>query len=187
MQEKPHSCKKINSLPSLDDLNAVYSYSPRGFLFRKKDFLQKGVIEPASFLDTNKRKVLILNGVRFYEHRAIWKMHMGSDPVGEIDHINRIPTDNRIENLRDVDNSINYFNRRRFGSVNKFTDDCYIAYYKKQGKKVFVGCFATNEEARAALAEARKTLSVKARHEVRATPKPMEYWVSWMPYLMRPR
>lgn len=186
MQTKLHACKKMNPLPSLDDLNAVYSYSPHGFLFRKRDFLLKGKIEPASFRVTSGRMAVRVNGSRIYEHRAIWKMHMGADPIGEIDHINRIPTDNRIENLRDVDNRVNALNRRRFGKVHKFTDDCFIAYYNKDGKKVVVGCFTRDEEAREALNAVRDSIVIEARHEVRGVPKPMEYWVSWMPYLMRP-
>lgn len=35
-------------------------------------------------------------------HRLIWKIVTGTDPCGEIDHINGIKTDNRFINLRDA-------------------------------------------------------------------------------------
>lgn len=35
-------------------------------------------------------------------HRAAWAIHYGAWPNGEIDHINRVRADNRIENLRVV-------------------------------------------------------------------------------------
>jgi len=40
-------------------------------------------------------------------HRVAWAMHHGSWPKSEIDHINRVRHDNRIENLRDVQRVFN--------------------------------------------------------------------------------
>lgn len=43
-----------------------------------------------------------------FAHRVIWEMHNGAVPEGmEIDHINGIKHDNRIENLRCVDRFVN--------------------------------------------------------------------------------
>lgn len=42
-----------------------------------------------------------IDGVRHKAHRIIWKMVYGEDPA-EIDHINRVRSDNRIVNLRVV-------------------------------------------------------------------------------------
>ena len=46
-------------------------------------------------------------------HRLAWFMSTGKVPVGEIDHINQIKGDNRIENLRDVSRSQNQRNGTR--------------------------------------------------------------------------
>lgn len=46
-------------------------------------------------------------------HRIVWLMHHGDWPKGEIDHINGIRHDNRIENLRDVIRQTNAENRRK--------------------------------------------------------------------------
>ncbi len=46
-------------------------------------------------------------------HRIIWEMHNGAIPKGlEVDHINRVPDDNRIENLRLVTRSQNALNTK---------------------------------------------------------------------------
>lgn len=44
-------------------------------------------------------------------HRVVWACFHGKWPKFQIDHINRIKTDNRIENLRDVRPSENCRNR----------------------------------------------------------------------------
>jgi hypothetical protein len=51
-------------------------------------------------------------GRRYPAHRLAWLMYYGIFPNGEIDHINRIGTDNRIINLRIVSRSENCKNRK---------------------------------------------------------------------------
>lgn len=52
-----------------------------------------------------------IDGRRVKNHRIIWEMHNGRIPEGmEIDHINHIKTDNRIENLRLVSHKQNLSN-----------------------------------------------------------------------------
>src|SRR5262245_13925715 len=48
---------------------------------------------------------------RYKVHNIIWFLCHGYWPTKEIDHINRVKTDNRIENLRDVDRITNSHNR----------------------------------------------------------------------------
>ena len=49
-------------------------------------------------------------GKIYYEHHLIWLWHNGEFPEKNIDHINGIKDDNRIENLRDVSQSENLRN-----------------------------------------------------------------------------
>jgi len=53
-----------------------------------------------------------VNYKTFKAHRLIWLYVYGEWPKGEIDHINGIKDDNRIENLRDVSKSINQRNSK---------------------------------------------------------------------------
>lgn len=56
-------------------------------------------------------------GERYKAHRIIWKIVHGVDPVGEIDHINGNPADNRLINLREATTQENCRNRKsRSGS-----------------------------------------------------------------------
>lgn len=55
---------------------------------------------------------LSIYGIKFLQHRLIWKIIKKNDPIGDIDHINHEKTDNRIENLRDVSRSENQKNRK---------------------------------------------------------------------------
>lgn len=57
--------------------------------------------------------ILSFKGSRFMVHRIVWLLSKGSisnHPELVIDHINRNPFDNRIENLREVDYQTNAFN-----------------------------------------------------------------------------
>lgn len=46
-------------------------------------------------------------------HRIAWALHNGAWPEGQIDHMDGDGLNNRIENLRDVPNSVNQRNQRR--------------------------------------------------------------------------
>ncbi len=52
-----------------------------------------------------------VDGVPYLAHRLAWKMTHGSDPVGQIDHIDGNRSNNRIANLRDVTPRENNRNR----------------------------------------------------------------------------
>lgn len=53
----------------------------------------------------------VVNYKRYFNHRLIFLMHHGYLPE-YIDHINNIPTDNRIENLRKANKSENNYNSK---------------------------------------------------------------------------
>ena len=54
-----------------------------------------------------------VNGQRYQLrlHRAVWAWHNGHFPTMQLDHIDLDPTNNRIENLREVNQSENNMNR----------------------------------------------------------------------------
>ena len=53
-----------------------------------------------------------VNSKSYFEHRLIWLYHYGEWPKDQLDHINGIRDDNRIENLREVTNQQNQFNKK---------------------------------------------------------------------------
>jgi hypothetical protein len=95
-----------------------------------------------------------LLGRNVMAHRVVWKWHHGAEPV-EIDHINGIGFDNRIENLRSVDRSGNLRNVRRSVKNRSGVTGVYerrgyfIANIHRDGKQVELGYFKTLEEAAA--------------------------------------
>jgi len=89
------------------------------------------------------------------EHRVIWLMVYGEWPQKEIDHINGDPSDNRIENLREVDRALNMQNRRMHsnnssgvcGVTFRKADNLWCASIKVHGEKRVQKAFKTKDEA----------------------------------------
>ena len=103
---------------------------------------------------------IIYRGKRSRAHRIIWEMHNGAIPDGmQIDHINRVRTDNRIENLRLVTSQQNNFNR---SGVKGFCYDVRSGKFRAQividHKFKHLGHYDTILDARAAYLRARKEL-----------------------------
>ena len=73
-----------------------------------------------------------INARSYRNHRIVWEMHNGEIPCGfEVDHINGVRNDNRIENLRLVSRSSNMKNRSL--SSNNSSGFCGI-YWSESGK-----------------------------------------------------
>lgn len=59
--------------------------------------------------------VTTVYGKRIGVHRIVWEMHHGEIPDGyEVDHINHIKHDNRLENLRIVDRNQQNKNKKMY-------------------------------------------------------------------------
>lgn len=54
-----------------------------------------------------------VDGCKLKAHRVVWALCHGVWPDGEVDHVNQRPADNRIENLRVGDRSMNMRNVAR--------------------------------------------------------------------------
>ena len=66
--------------------------------------------EALCHIDANGYKTGSVAGVSLKAHRLIWKLVFGQEPVGQIDHVNGVRHDNRLANLRLVDQSTNQRN-----------------------------------------------------------------------------
>jgi hypothetical protein len=91
----------------------------------------------------------------YQAHRLAWLYMHGEWPVGDLDHINGDPADNRIANLRIATQSQNNANRRARRGRNKG-----VYMEKKTGKykanicvnrkQIYLGRFESAEAAKAA-------------------------------------
>jgi HNH endonuclease len=84
-------------------------YDPSGRLLWKQGW-RIGL--PAGSLNSDGRRRIQIGTKQYKEHRLVWFLHHKVWPQYGLDHINGDPTDNRIENLRDVPQQINSLNRR---------------------------------------------------------------------------
>lgn len=55
----------------------------------------------------------VILDTKMYAHRVAWAIYHGRWPEHSLDHVNGDPTDNRIENLRDVPQKLNCRNTSR--------------------------------------------------------------------------
>ena len=99
-----------------------YSYDPeRGLLVnRKTGRAVKGISKTGKnyhrFGFRHQGKMKFLN-----YHWAVWAWHHGRFPEKQIDHVNGVETDNRIQNLREVSQSENNYNMLHDWRPNKDT------------------------------------------------------------------
>lgn len=106
-----------------------------------------------------------IDGKIYPAHRLAW-LHMHGDwPVGQIDHINTIKTDNSERNLRDVTRTVNQQNRKQAQSNSKtgLLGVCfdkrkskYLAQIKAPGRGKFIGYFDDSNDAQAAYLDAKR-------------------------------
>ena len=107
---------------------------------------------------------ICVGGKTYKAHRLAWLYVHGRWPQFEIDHINGIKCDNRIENLRDVDKSTNQQNRRATKGYSR-DGSRWKAQIRAGNKWHHLGCFATEGEAHTAYLQAKQSFHVRARKE----------------------
>lgn len=104
---------KARNFVPIARLHELFSYDPETGLLTRKIAQQH---QPAGKIagrrgDRQGHLACNMDGVRIYAHRIAWAMHYGAWPERQIDHINRIPSDNRIANLRQVTGAENAQNK----------------------------------------------------------------------------
>lgn len=148
------------NLPDISALKAQLSYDPDSGVFTwNPGFGGMGARYSgcdAGSLDTSSGYVVItISGIRYKSHRLAWIYMTGSEPKGEIDHINGDKSDNRFSNLRDCKKSDNgknaglsKRNKSGFRGVTKHTGrEKWIASICINGKNKHLGVFDSPEEA----------------------------------------
>jgi len=105
-------------------------------------------------------RVIEVDGSAFKAHRIAWALYYGGWPKCRLDHINRDPADNRINNLREATHAQNIANTRskmsgrRKGVYWHKQRKCWHSNITIGGKKKHLGLFNTMEEASIAFEQA---------------------------------
>lgn len=146
-----------------DRLKSLLTYDPDTGEFcwriRRSNRAPKGSV--AGCKDRHGYVVIRLNTILYKAHRLAWLYCYGAWPVKNLDHINQNPSDNRISNLREVDQHENNQNRRvqqnstsgtTGVSLHKASGRWHARIYAREGCRS-LGYYATREAA----ARARRT------------------------------
>lgn len=143
-------------LPSLDELNRLFTYEPDTGALRWKHRPEMRRCHNSKWTGkiagtTHGSYVDVSIGDRMYAaHRIIWKMMTGADP-NVIDHKDRNPANNKWDNLRAATNTLNQANRKLKSrylprGVGK-SGDRFFARIRANRVWRFLGYFETAEEA----------------------------------------
>lgn len=128
-----------------------------------------GTIDDSGYVNINAMGFFIRG------HSIVWALHHGAWPQFEIDHINGVRTDNRIENLRDVPRTQNARNMKRSiknksGQTGVFwsrTANKWCAQIRSDGKARHLGNFRRFEDAVAVRKAAERLNGFHPNHGAR--------------------
>lgn len=148
-------------------LHELLDYDPKTGVFtwriRRNQLATKG--SQSGTPDSHGHIQICVDGALYLAHRLVWMHLYGLWPNLDVDHINGIKSDNRIENLRDINTAMNCQNelKARSNSQTKLLGTHrvrygFIAQIHANGKKQHIGLFKTAEEAHAAYIKVKREL-----------------------------
>jgi hypothetical protein len=155
--------------PPQTELRRRFDYDPAtgALTYRISLHIGMKVGEEAGSIKKSGYRNIGIDGKVYQAHRLVWVYVTGKEPGPVLDHINGDRADNRIENLRDVSQSINLLNIHAPSKGNTagmrgvtFHKQCqkFHACIKKGRRQTYLGLFDTREEAQAAYLAAKARL-----------------------------
>lgn len=111
----------------IEYLHKYFTYHKDGTFTRSDRANSNGSIDKQGYV------IIKIKRKQYKAHRLVFAYFNGRLPAKEIDHINRVRCDNRIENLREVSRMEN--NHNRLGKLNKDTGEVGIYFDKTRGLK----------------------------------------------------
>jgi len=142
---------------SYERVKELFSYRDDGCLIWKVTRSNRKKAGSTAGTERKNAYVLVgIDGVIYRAHRIIWLWHHGYIPEGEVDHINRVKHDNRIENLREVSRQCNARNTGNFSHntsgvkgiyTHKSWGDVWRVEIHVNGKKYNIGNYKGVDEA----------------------------------------
>lgn len=100
-KHKHHAANREKPRPTPDQLRAIVGYDPDTgqFWWKQHRDPDKVGIDPTNTDRKGYRRIYI-NGRSFGAHVLGFVIYYGLWPIDEIDHVDRVPGNNRIDNLR---------------------------------------------------------------------------------------
>ena len=96
---------------TVERVRELFNYDPdRGVLTRRITVSENARENDSPGFIKKGYLVIRVSGKDYFAHRLIWLHQHGKFPEGPLDHINRVKTDNRLSNLREVTPSQNMQN-----------------------------------------------------------------------------
>lgn len=152
------------SQEAIDKLKACYRYdSDTGGIFNVKTGRELTGLNSEGYRMVQFR----LNGkqCKYLAHHVAWFFEYGVWPTKDIDHINRVRSDNRIVNLREVSRAENLRNKGALSNDKQTQYECVSWHkfhnkwqarmpYRLDRKRTRIGYFNTDKEAHEALQRA---------------------------------
>lgn len=141
-----------------------YDSSTGIFVWRKsRQCVSVGSIAGTIYNSYNR---IVVDGKSYRAHRLAWLWVHGESPVNEIDHINGVCSDNRIDNLRlatrkqnNENNKLRTDNSSGYRGVHFLKGrDKWQARISHHNRRISLGVFDTAEEAAIAAKAAREQL-----------------------------
>ncbi len=105
-----------------------------------------------------------IDGEHIFEHRLAWFYVTGKWPKYLLDHKNRMRSDNRFSNLREATPAENQHNRADKGYHWSNSAGKWVASIRLNYKKIHLGSFANEEDARLAATKGREKYHKTASH-----------------------
>lgn len=157
--------RKAQILNLLDVCQKYLNYNPvtGDLIWVKKRGGESKLNTPVACFDIGGYRRVHINGKTYKAHIICWLLYYKDLPTQMIDHVNRNPGDNRINNLRGVSRSENGRNTDRIdeghlvGAYPYYNKWVSRLTYNKQ--RYYVGLFNTQQEAHEAYLCKLKNLS----------------------------
>lgn len=153
----------------LEYVRTAYNYDQETGLFTHKEKRSFKEGTPARCVNRLGYVVLNIKKKIYLAHRIAWLYTHGKWPTYYIDHINGDKSDNRMRNLRDIPKALNHQNQRKAQSNSStgllgvsFSQrrSHYIAQIALNGRRIYIGSYATKAEAHTAYIAKKRELHV---------------------------
>lgn len=123
----------MKKLPAQKTLIEILEYNPESGIFvrRKTGHVAGSKGHHSGYV------TIYIDGIGYSAHRLAWVYVHGTEPIGDIDHINRNRSDNRIENLRNITRQENCLNGINAKSIVLRNDGLFESFARGKSIGVF--------------------------------------------------